>query len=83
MKKATAVGVIVLGGVVVAVLLLTVLGYMLAEEDELMHLFVSGLILGGIATLLIFLGVRLLSARKKQSTDKLIRSENCAGGQEQ
>lgn len=64
MRRATAVGVIVLGGIVVAVLLLTVLGYLMAEEDEPLHLLVSGLILGGIAALLIFLGVRLLSARE-------------------
>lgn len=57
------VGVIVLGGVFVAVLLLTILGYLLAEEDEPMHLLVSGLLLGGIAAVLILLGVRLLSAR--------------------
>lgn len=63
MRRATAVGVIVLGGIAVAVLLLTVLGYMLAEEDDPMHLLVSGLILGGIAAFLIFLGVRLLSVR--------------------
>lgn len=60
-KTAAGVGMIALGGVIVAVLLLTVFGYLLAEEDEPVHLLVSVLLLGGLAGSLIFFGLRLLS----------------------
>jgi hypothetical protein len=61
MRRPLGVGMLLVAAVLAIFVALTVFGYMLAESEDLPQLLLSVVVLGGIAAVLVFVGLRFLS----------------------